>query len=54
MDRGELLQISHLPEAEHSALPPSKWEVAIFGAVILVPANFLTILDSNHLHSRSI
>ena len=50
MDRSKFLQTSHLPEAEHGALSPSKWEVTILGTVVHVLSNLLALLISNHLH----
>ena len=50
VDGNELLQTSHLSEAEHGPFPPSNWQVRILSPVIQPAANFLSVSVANDLH----
>jgi len=54
VDRGELLEASHLLEPEHGPLSSPEWLMRVFGTVVCPPRGFLSAFVSNDLHDRSI
>jgi hypothetical protein len=52
VDGSELLQTSHLSEAEHSAFSSSKRQVGILSPIIYPAARLLPIRVANNFHCR--
>lgn len=54
MDRGELLETSHLAKSEHRSFSSPEWLMRVFGAVVRPPRSFLFTLISNDFHGGSV
>jgi hypothetical protein len=54
VDGSELLQTSHLSEAEHSAFSSSKRQVGILSPIIYPATRFLPIRVANNFHCSAV
>jgi hypothetical protein len=54
MNCGELLQTSHLPEAEHRTFSSSKWQVRILGPIVQPAAGLLPTTVPDNFHRGTI
>ena len=54
MNGNKFLQTSQPPEFQHRLLPSSEWEMGVFTAIVLPPANLLNLSISDGLHGGAI
>jgi len=54
VDGSELLQTSHLSEAEHGAFSSSKQQVGILRPIVAPAARFLPIRVANNFHCSAV
>ncbi len=54
VNRGEFLQTSHPPEAEHRSLSSSEWLVGILDAIVQPAAGFAFVDGAQTLERRAV